>query len=96
MAKGKSKKTLEDKIREFDGSFVEEVSLLTAEALKDRLAKLSGHEEEILDAKSNDDSLKEAKASYDAALDTYRVPLKANRLKRKFVVELLKARGSLG
>jgi hypothetical protein len=93
MPKMRSKQTLEDKIRQLDESFVEEVQMLATEALKEKLIGLVKYDEELENAKADDEDLQERKAAYDVALEAYSEPLKANKLKRKLVLQYLRTRG---
>lgn len=86
--------TLEDKVREVDANFVDEVLMLSGDQLKERLFGLVKYDEELLDAKTKDGDLKDKKGVYDSALKSYSEPLKANKIKRKLIFQLLETRGT--
>ena len=88
-----AKKTTEEKIREIDGSFVDEAYLATPEQLKEKLLQLATYKEELEKTRSEDEDLKTKKGIYDTAKETYTEPLKAIGLKQKLIVEIMSARG---
>ena len=95
MARGRTKKSLEDKIKEIDEHFLDEVISMEPDQLKTKLAKMVGHEEEILEAKKNDESLKELEDQVKTAKATYAEPLSAIKLKKTLVVRMLRDQGKL-
>jgi FtsZ-binding cell division protein ZapB len=97
MGRGKGKKTksLEDKIRDLDEHFLDEVVGLNPEQLKDKLASLMGHQEEIEEARADDEDLKSLEEQVKTAKLTYTEPLKAIKLKKTMLVRILKDQGKL-
>jgi hypothetical protein len=91
----RQKKTLEDKIRDYDSSFVDEVLAASDDSLKDRLMRLAAADENLEVARGDDEDLKSKKAEYDTAAETYSVPIKANKLKRKLIIQILSRRGKV-
>lgn len=96
MAKGKGNRqplTLRGKLHKVDSFFVEEVEAMDAEKLDTRLANLAKYQQEVMDAQSNDIDIQKHQELLKNAKETYSGPLKASRLKMKFVYELLKEKG---
>lgn len=89
MAKSKGPKSLEEKLRDMDDSFADEVRLSTPQQIKDRLLKLDKYECELEDARSDDEDLKSKREQLKVANETYSVPLKAIKLKRAFSMKVL-------
>jgi hypothetical protein len=89
MAKSKGPKSLEEKLRDMDDSFADEVRLSTTQQIKDRLLKLDKYECELEDARSDDEDLKSKREQLKVANETYSVPLKAIKLKRAFSMKVL-------
>lgn len=95
MGRKKGKKSLEDKIRDLDANFLDEVSSLSPEQLKHKLAQIVGHAEEIFEAKENDVDLKEAEEKLKVLRSTYTEPLSAIKLKKTLLVRMLRDQGKL-
>jgi hypothetical protein len=93
MAKPKKTKTLFDKVNEVDSTFAEEAYSLTEDQLKDKLVLMAKYDTEIEQAKKDDTDLAALREQLGVANETYSGPLKANRLKRRFVFEILANRG---
>jgi len=96
MAKGKKERqpqTLRGKLHKVDPFFVEEVESMDAEKLDTRLANLAKYQQEVMDAQSNDIDIQRHTEMLKNARETYTTPMKASRLKMKFVYELLKEKG---
>jgi hypothetical protein len=91
----KGPKTLEDKIRDFDGSFVEEVYAANNDQLKDRLVALASYDELLDKQEKEDEDLKQKREVAKEAAKTYSEPRAANKLKRKLVVQILGDRGKV-
>jgi hypothetical protein len=91
--KAKGPKTLEEKIRDADVSFVDEIRVATPDQIKDRLVKLDRYETELLDTKKNDMELQSLREKTKTANETYSVPLKAVKLKREFMLVVLTEKG---
>jgi hypothetical protein len=87
--KTRSKKTLADKVRDLAPEFADAALIMSDDQLKDKLVEMAKYDEELEEAKKNDLDLQEKKAVYDAAKESYTEPLKANRIKRKFILEIL-------
>lgn len=91
--KQRQKKSIEEQIKEMDGSFVDEVLSMDADALAKRLVGLVKNQQEIQKAKTDDDDLKRAAEVKKGLEETYSLPLKAIKLKLSFLVQLLKEKG---
>ena len=95
MAKQKRKEplTLRGKLHKVDPHFVEEVEALQSEGLNSKLAALAKYQQEVIDAQKNDPDIEKHAELLKNAKETYTTPLKASRLKIKFVYDLLKEKG---
>lgn len=91
--KPKGPVTLYDKVNKLDPAFASEVYSLTDDLLKSKLVDLAKYEEEMLDAKEKDPDLAEARQRLKTANESYREPLKANKLKRKLLLQVMAERG---
>ena len=91
--KAKGPKTLEEKVRDTDSAFPDEIRVLTPEAVKDRLVKLDRYETEVLSAKKDDLELQSLREKTKTANETYSIPLKAIKLKREFMLVVLTEKG---
>ncbi len=91
--KAKGPKTLEEKVRDVDAVFVDEIRVLTPDAVKDRLVKLDRYETELLETRKEDMELASLKEKTKTANETYSEPLKAIKLKRQFMLVVLKEKG---
>ena len=91
--KGKTAKTLFDKVKELDPTFIEEVYSQSGDALKDRVLALTREEQEIETAKQADSSIPAIKEELKAANETYSIPLKAIKMKRRLIMEILGEKG---
>ena len=87
--KAKGPKTLEEKLKDMDGSFVDETRMSTPQQIKDRLLRLDKYEVELIDARSDDEDLKSKREQLKVINDTYSEPLKAIKLKRAFSLKVL-------
>lgn len=92
--KKKEEQTVETKLRNLDQSFVDEVIGAPADKLKDKVVGLAKYEEEILEAKKADLDLSRILEEKSTAEATYKEALSAIKLKRKFVLALLKEKGA--
>ena len=94
--KQKGPATTYDKLAKVDPHFLEEVTEGTSTlALKDRIVNLSRNAAEIAEAKENDLDLAEKSEALKEANASYTEPLKAIKLKTKYLHEMLKSRGDL-
>jgi hypothetical protein len=89
----KGPKTLFDKVKELDPNFIDEVYVQSPDQLKDRVLQLSKDEEEIELARANDSEIPVLKEQLKTAGETYGIPLKAIKMKRKLIIEILGERG---
>lgn len=94
--KPSGQKTLEQKVKDQDSSFVDEVRLLTPDQLKERMVKLTQYEVDLVQARRDDVELLSLKEKTAEASATYSEPLKANKLKREFLLQVLREKGSMG
>ncbi len=93
--KVKTKISIEDKIRKDNPEFVSEVERLDAPALEKRLSDLAKGAEDVEDAKEADESLEQAKAQATELGAPYRDAKKSIRLKMRYIINILKERGSV-
>lgn len=91
----KGPETLYDKVKAFDEDLATRVYAMTDDDLKNKLVGLSNDDEQIEDAKSKDSDLVSLQNELTTAKQTYSVPLKQNRMRRKLVLQTLKERGKL-
>lgn len=89
----KGPKTLEDKVRDLDQEFVNEVRAGTTDAIKDRLIKMDKYEVELQEAKKEDMDLASKREALKVANQTYSEPLNAIKLKRAFALKVLAEKG---
>jgi len=90
----KGPKSLFDKVNEIDPSFAEEVYALREDQLKEKLVTMARHDTEVEEARKNDTDLQSLREQVKIASQTYSEPLKANKLKRKLIFEVLATRGT--
>jgi hypothetical protein len=96
MAHGSMKdggNTLSAKVQREDPAFIDEVMSMTSDQLKDKIVSLARNQEEILTAKEKDMDLLSLSEQLKTAKETYSLPLKAIKLKVKYLVEMLEAKG---
>lgn len=94
MGKGrKGKKTLFDKVKDLDPSFTDTVYSMSDVELKERLFTMIGHEAEIEKTRDEDPDLTSLREQLKVASQTYSEPLKASKLKKRLILEVLKERG---
>jgi len=95
MAKAfrKGPKSTFDKVKEVDPEFVNTVYTLTEEQLKEKIVALTRNEQEMDQAKSGDMDLARIREELKTANETYSGPLKASKLKKKLILEVLGTRG---
>lgn len=91
MAKGKTPK--KDKYDDLSDEFKAKVEAATDEGLIEILGEVSKNEELNRRCKEDDQDLAEKKLVYDEANAGYKEATKANKLKTRFVYDLLRARG---
>lgn len=84
-----------DKVKEMDPSFAEEVNTMTDSDLKEKVVTLTKYSLEIEEARKDDSDLASLKEQLKVANQTYTEPLKANKLKRQLILDVLKSRGKL-
>jgi ADP-ribose pyrophosphatase YjhB (NUDIX family) len=95
MAKGrgKGKQTVADKLNELDPSFLEEAATLDNVAVKEKMFSLTHYAMELEETRANDEDLKQLQDRAREAAKLYSEPLTANKLKRKYLLQILKERG---
>ena len=86
------KKSLFEQLKEISPEFAESVVKLDNASLKNKLADLSIADSEIDEAMKEDQDLQKAKTAYDVAKEGYADITAANKLKRKYLIRLLKDR----
>jgi len=98
MPKGrklKGPKTLWDLVKEVDENFAMEIYSLTDDELKDKLVQFANESQLFEDKKSSDPDLKRISEERKSVSETYDLPLKEIKLKRKLAVQTLRERGKL-
>ena len=93
MARGKRKST-EQKLRELDPNFLDELQNLDTEGLTKKLVTLVKYQEEINLAKKDDIDLQRILEQKRVAEEVYRTNLGALKLKVSFVIKRLKEKGA--
>ena len=91
--KNKGPETLEDKVRKIDPDLADGVASMSTDELKNRIVKISQVDEQFEAARRDDQDLKSLQEQLNVARETYSVPLKANKLRRKLILSVLKERG---
>lgn len=89
-------KTLEDKINSIDVAFVSEVRTSTVESIKERMIKLDRYEVTLLETRKEDMDLRSKKEAAKVAGETYTEGLKATKMKRQFMLQVLSEKGAGG
>ena len=95
MAKGSNKKSLWDKVKEFDEDFAISSNTMTDEQLKNSIIQISNDDDRLQKAKKEDLDLIRAREELAECNKTYSVPLNRNKLKRQLAIEVLQGRGKL-
>jgi hypothetical protein len=88
----KTKKTLQQKIREEHPEFAEAVQSLSVGELDQRLAELAKQNEQVAEAKDADEDLAEARERASQMAAPYSESIKLIRLKSKYIISLIKER----
>lgn len=86
-------KTLEEKINDLDSAFVEDVLGESIDKLRDRLVGLAKNMSQIEQAQKEDADLIIARERVSVLNETYSEPLKAAKLKTKYLCKLLRDKG---
>lgn len=97
MAKRKPKgpESLWDKVKKFDEDLATRITVMTDDELVKKLTGYADDDDKIEDAKSKDGDLVSLREQLKTANETYTIPLKENKLRRKLVLQTLKERGKL-
>lgn len=93
MAKGRKRQSLEDKLKDLDPNFLDELQSLDSVGLTDKLVKLVKYQEEINQAKKDDIDLQRIIEQKRVAEEVYKTNLQALKLKVSFIVKRLKEKG---
>jgi len=93
MARGRSKKGLEEKVKELDPAYYEEIANGETDFIKEKLFKMTRYENDLLEAKKDDMDLASKKEAAKVANETYSVPLNAIKVKRAFALKILASKG---
>lgn len=88
----KSKKSLEQVIREEYPEFAEAIDAATAADMDNRLAELAKNHEQVVEAKDADDGLAAAREEANNLAAPYNDSLKLIRLKSRYIIKILKER----
>ena len=86
-------KTLFDKVKDIDPSFLEEVYVLSEEQLKAKLVGILSEQTRLEKAKEDDKDLQQKQEQARVAGETYSIPFKAIKLKRQMIFKVLEERG---
>lgn len=92
MKKEKDNST-RSKLEKMDPEFVNSVEAMSSDDLKSRIVLIAKQMEEVSQAKKDDLDLQRAKEQLKVMNETYSEPLKAAKLKTKYLIELLASRG---
>lgn len=92
MRTKKGKKTLLEQVREIDPNLASSVYSLSNEELQSIIMQTIQQDEQLEEAKKNDIDLQRCKEQLSVALETYSVPLRSNKLKRKLILSILQER----
>lgn len=90
MAKGKGKK---DPFADLPEEFKDKVMGGTAEEIQAEVSKISMAQEELMEAKEEDEDYKQKAAEFTFAGAVYKDGTKANKLKIRFIRQAMKSRG---
>lgn len=82
-----------DPYENLSDEFKNKVSAANDEQLIDILGEVAKNEELNRRMKEDDQDLQEKKASYDMAGEQYKEASKSNRIKTRYIYDLLRARG---
>ncbi len=95
MAKrrGRAKKSLEEKVKDLDPHFIEEVRTGDSFKIKEKLVSLSKYENQLEEARKDDMDLASKREALKIANQTYSDPLNAIKLKRQFALKVLAEKG---
>jgi hypothetical protein len=91
----KGPKTLFDKVKELDPTFVEEVYMLKNEQLNDKIADMAKQRTLLEVTQSKDEDIKSLKEQLKVANETYTLPVKAIKMKTKLIYKILQERGEV-
>lgn len=91
----REKKSFEQKVRDLDEHFVEEVLPMSPEQLGDKLISLTKYGIELTEEKENDEDLKTKREALAEAGKVYSEGLKAIKLKQKYIFNLLSNQGAV-
>lgn len=83
------------KLKEVDPYFVESIYASKDEDLNAKFGSLAKQMTEVENARENDEDLKTKKEELKVLNETYTEPLKAIKLKRKFIYKVLEERGKV-
>jgi hypothetical protein len=89
MARGKRK----DPYAELDASFKNSIENMSDEQIKQRVAEINLNLQQLLNAREVDQDLKEKAAAYQEANRVYREGMKDAKLRTKYALSVLEARG---
>lgn len=91
----KGPKTLFDKVKDLDPTFVEEVYMLKNEQLNDKIAGMAKDRTLLEVSQSKDSDIKSLKEQLKTANETYTLPIKAIKMKTKLIYKILQERGEV-
>jgi hypothetical protein len=89
----KREKTFAEKVQEIDGAFTSEVDGMSVQQLEGRLSMYAKAAQVNSEAQEADDDLKQLKAEAKEAGAPYRDLSKALKMKNKYIVQLIRAKG---
>jgi len=91
---GRQKMSVEAKIKKEYPQFVEEIASLSVDQLNSRLAELAKQTDEVEQAKDDDEELDSAKDKVSEFSAPYRDAKKMLKLKSRYVIGLIREKGS--
>lgn len=89
----RSKKTVQEIVHDEYPEFVETIIRMGVPELDKRLNQYAKEDEEISDSLENNETIKSLKEQVSEATGPFRDAKKANRLKRKYIISLIKEKG---
>lgn len=89
----RKKKSVFDKLKELDPAFLDEVVALDSDNMGKKIVELAKYQSQIEEAKKQDVDLSRILEQKRVAEEVYVQGIKVNKMKIKFLVQTLEARG---
>lgn len=90
MPRGRQKK---EEFADLPDDFKDAVANANEEEINSKLAQIALSQQELIEAKQQDEDFQQAKAALQVAGEVYRESAKANKLKIRFIKRVLESRG---